>query len=96
MDPEPSSFLALLVTNNINVVLGFVLLIVLLICSAMISGAEVALFSLSKSDLEDENLKGKKQIQIISKLLVRPKKLLATILVANNFINIGIVILFAF
>ncbi len=62
----------------------------------MISGAEVALFSLSKSDLEDENLKGKKQIQIISKLLVRPKKLLATILVANNFINIGIVILFAF
>lgn len=96
MDPEPSSFLALVVTNNINVVLGFVLLIVLLICSAMISGAEVALFSLSKSDLEDENLKGKKQIQIISKLLVRPKKLLATILVANNFINIGIVILFAF
>ena len=96
MDPEPSSFLALLVTNNINVVLGFVLLIVLLICSAMISGAEVALFSLSKSDLEDEDLKGKKQIQIISKLLVRPKKLLATILVANNFINIGIVILFAF
>ena len=62
----------------------------------MISGAEVALFSLSKSDLEDENLKSKKQIQIISKLLVRPKKLLATILVANNFINIGIVILFAF
>ncbi|WP_281847783.1 gliding motility-associated protein GldE [Olleya namhaensis] len=96
MDPEPSSFLALVVANNINVVLGFVLLIVLLICSAMISGAEVALFSLSKSDLEDENLKGKKQIQIISKLLVRPKKLLATILVANNFINIGIVILFAF
>jgi gliding motility-associated protein GldE len=96
MDPEPSSFLALLVTNNINVVLGFVLLIVLLICSAMISGAEVALFSLSKSDLEDEDLKDKKQIQIISKLLVRPKKLLATILVANNFINIGIVILFAF
>ncbi|MGB6269479.1 MAG: gliding motility-associated protein GldE, partial [Olleya sp.] len=38
----------------------------------------------------------KKQIKIITKLLARPKKLLATILVANNFINIGIVILFAF
>lgn len=62
----------------------------------MISGAEVALFSLTKSDLEDENLQDKKQIQILSKLLARPKKLLATILVANNFINIGIVILFAF
>lgn len=62
----------------------------------MISGAEVALFSLTKSDLEDENLQDNKQIQILSKLLARPKKLLATILVANNFINIGIVILFAF
>jgi putative hemolysin len=96
MDPEPSSFLAFVISDNINIVLGFVLLVVLLICSAMISGAEVALFSLTKSDLEDEALQGKKQIQIISKLLVRPKKLLATILVANNFINIGIVILFAF
>ncbi|WGD36031.1 gliding motility-associated protein GldE [Olleya sp. YS] len=96
MDPEPSSFIALIITDNINVALGFVLLIVLLICSAMISGAEVALFSLSKSDLEDEAIQNKKQIQIITKLLARPKKLLATILVANNFINIGIVILFAF
>ena len=96
MDPEPSSFIALIISDNINVALGFVLLIVLLICSAMISGAEVALFSLSKSDLEDEALQSKKQIQIITKLLIRPKKLLATILVANNFINIGIVILFAF
>ncbi|RAJ11767.1 gliding motility-associated protein GldE [Olleya aquimaris] len=96
MDPEPSSFIALIITDNINVALGFVLLIVLLICSAMISGAEVALFSLSKTDLEDEAIQNKKQIQIITKLLARPKKLLATILVANNFINIGIVILFAF
>ena len=48
MDPEPSSFIALIISDNINVALGFVLLIVLLICSAMISGAEVALFSLTK------------------------------------------------
>lgn len=96
MDPEPTSFLAFIQTDNLNIIFGFVLLIVLLICSAMISGAEVALFSLTKSDLEDENLQDKKQIQILSKLLARPKKLLATILVANNFINIGIVILFAF
>ncbi|WP_054852128.1 gliding motility-associated protein GldE [Olleya sp. ITB9] len=96
MDPEPTSFLAFIQTDNLNIIFGFVLLIVLLICSAMISGAEVALFSLTKSDLEDENLQDNKQIQILSKLLARPKKLLATILVANNFINIGIVILFAF
>lgn len=96
MDPEPSCFILLLASTNINIVLGFVLLIVLLICSALISGAEVALFSLSRTDLEDEELAAKNQIKIITKLLERPKKLLATILVANNFINIGIVILFAF
>lgn len=96
MDPEPSCFILLLASTNINIVLGFVLLVVLLIGSALISGAEVALFSLSRTDLEDEELAAKNQIKIITKLLERPKKLLATILVANNFINIGIVILFAF
>ena len=96
MDPEPSCFILLTASANFDMVLGFALLIVLLIGSALISGAEVALFSLTRTDLEDEELAAKNQIKIITKLLERPKKLLATILVANNFINIGIVILFAF
>jgi len=58
----------------------------------MISGSEVALFSLSKSQLKNEY--NSSYIEIIKKLLVNPNKLLATILVANNFINIAIVILF--
>ena len=58
----------------------------------MISGSEVALFSLSKSQLKNEDKSG--YIQLIQKLLSNPNKLLATILVANNFINIAIVILF--
>jgi gliding motility-associated protein GldE len=66
-----------------------------LVCSALISGAEVALFSLSKSDLEPQENTPSKALEIINALLRRPKKLLATILVANNFINIGIVLLFA-
>ena len=76
--------------------MSIILLFILLLCSALISGAEVALFSLTRSDLNSGLEESSKQIQIISKLLERPKKLLATILVANNFINIGIVILFAF
>ncbi len=65
-------------------------------CSALISGAEVALFSLTKTDL-DEGLENKSPaMQIIASLLERPKKLLATILVANNFINIAVVLLFSF
>jgi len=96
LDPEPARFLALLISIEYSVIFGFILLFVLLLCSALISGAEVALFSLTQSDIE-ENLNEKHAaISIISKLLDRPKKLLATILVANNFINIGIVILFAY
>lgn len=64
----------------------------MLISSGLISGSEVALFSLSKSQLK--NKENNNQVNIISKLLLTPNKLLATILVANNFINIGIVILF--
>ena len=75
--------------------LGLVLLFVLLLCSALISGAEVSLFSLTQANIDEELESESKHIQIISKLLEKPKKLLATILVANNFINIAIVLLFA-
>lgn len=96
MDPEPTSLVILLSNDNVSLTLGIVLLVVLLFCSALISGAEVALFSLTRSDLENELHKGSKSFEIIIKLMERPKKLLATILVANNFINIAIVILFAY
>jgi|TARA_X000001036_G_scaffold72393_1_gene63872 gliding motility-associated protein GldE len=68
------------------------LLVILLIGSALISGSEVALFSLSKSDIKSKL--DLKSFNIISNLLEQPNKLLATILIVNNLINIGIVILF--
>jgi putative hemolysin len=94
LDPEPSLFFAYAIDTN--VVFGFTGIVVLLFCSALISGAEVALFSLSQKDIDktvqENNSKGK----IIAKLLEKPKKLVATLLVANNFINISIVLLFSF
>ena len=78
-----------------TLILGIASVLILLLCSALISGAEVALFSLTQADLEASKEQGSKSIHIITQLLKRPKKLLATILVANNFINIGIVLLFA-
>ena len=94
MDPEPSLFFEY--TIDANLVFGFTGIVVLLFCSALISGAEVALFSLSQKDIDEivqeNNSKGK----IISKLLEKPKKLVATLLVANNFINISIILLFSF
>ena len=68
---------------------------VLLILSALISGSEVAFFSLSPSDLSElKNSKNKSDLGILG-LLEKPKRLLGTILVSNNFINIAIVILAA-
>ena len=96
MDPDPTSFKSLIMAIDVSVVFGFVLLFFLLFCSALISGSEVALFSLTRTDIEKRLDAKSKRILIILSLLERPKKLLATILVANNFINIGIVILFAY
>ena len=82
-------------TEITTLVLAFILLLLLLIGSALISGAEVALFSLTRSDIERLSNDNSGSTVIITSLLKFPKKLLATILVANNFINIAIVILFA-
>ena len=76
------------------VILSCVLLL-LLICSALISGSEVAFFSLNASDLEslEEN---NAENERINNLLKQPEELLGTILIANNFVNVGIVILSSF
>ncbi|WP_372938233.1 gliding motility-associated protein GldE [Seonamhaeicola sp.] len=96
MDPDPASFLSLVIVLNYSMISGFALLFLLLLCSALISGAEVALFSLTKNDIEQGLETNSKRMQVVAKLTERPKKLLATILVANNFINIATVILFAY
>ncbi|WP_299102395.1 gliding motility-associated protein GldE [uncultured Winogradskyella sp.] len=96
MDPEPTVLIINLIVNSTSFISSILLLIILLICSALISGAEVALFSLTKSDLKEGLENELPAMQIIVTLLERPKKLLATILVANNFINIAVVLLFAF
>lgn len=62
----------------------------------MVSAAEVALFSLTQNDIVTLAEENASKANLISKLLQRPKKLLATILVANNFSHIGVVIIFSF
>lgn len=74
--------------------LNIAVLVVLLICSALVSGAEVALFGLSPTEANEIEEQKTPQGNILIKLLERPKKLLATILIANNAINIGVVLLF--
>jgi gliding motility-associated protein GldE len=94
LDPEPSLLFS--ANLDINLLIGFVGIFILLFLSAIVSGAEVALFSLSQKNIDDTLHENSSKGKIISKLLDRPKKLLATLLVANNFLNIGVVILFSF
>ena len=94
MDKEPPSF-SFLENLDTDLILGFAGIFALLFCTAIVSGAEVAFFSLTQKDLDDASVESPEKIKILNRLLERPKKLLATLLVANNFINIGVVILFS-
>ena len=76
-------------------IIKILLIIVLLICSALISGSEVAFFSLSKTDLKKISSSNARNLKLIALLRANPRRLLATLLVSNNFINISIVLLLA-
>ena len=95
MDPSPSSFLLSFsqIFQPIDFELGLSIfcVLILVVLSALLSGSEVAMFSISNKqrfDLEDQNKNANKRVLT---LLKEPKKLLATILIANNFINVSIV-----
>ena len=95
MDPDSASLFFGLFEIHVSFVIQLCSLLFLLIASGLISGAEVAFFSLTKEHLESEKEKISRQMEITKKLLKQPKRLLATILITNNFINIAIVLLFA-
>ena len=100
MDPEPlQNLIFLFISFNpftTGIFWGIVSAILLLFSSALVSGSEVAYFSLSpvqKSKLKELDTK---KSNLILSLLSKPEKLLATILIANNFINVGIVMISAY
>ncbi len=75
-----------------NVVVLGIVAIVLLLLSAMASGSEVAFFSLTRSDLEELESRSDVAAKRVLELLSNRDRLLATILVANNMVNICLVI----
>ena len=94
MDPDPEHLSLLFASFDIILALNGIILILLLISSALISGSEIAFFSLNQTDINELSNNGKEKNVVVT-LLERPRKLLATILITNNFINILIVLLFA-
>lgn len=75
-----------------DAIIGLLISLLLLVLSGLISASEVAFFSFSpkdRSDLEESDLKKDKNI---IRLLQIPQKLLATILIGNNFVNITLIL----
>lgn len=100
MEPDPGEYhlllleaIPLLAIEPLPIVLTLLGIGLLLYCSAMISGSEVAYFSISSEDVEGLQKEKEPSSNRIVKLLESPKYLLATILIANNFLNIAIVVL---
>ena len=99
--PEPySHFASPLLTAvqqiPVDALIGIGAVFILLFLSALVSGSEVAFFSLTHNQIEQiRKLKNARDKQVLS-LLERPKRLLATILIANNIINISVIIISSF
>lgn len=85
------SLLAAINTQSATVLV--LLLIILVIVSFWVSGAELAFFSLNQKDINNLKTKQFDEYRRIVKLLDDPKALLASIIVANSFVNIGIIII---
>ena len=94
---EPAFFIillqAVLMPLTTGAVIGIVVVVILLFCSAMISGSEVAFFSLSPQHIKMLKEQPSRKEQLVLSLLEKPERLLANILITNNFINVGIVII---
>ena len=101
-DPDPLIGLLTVVSNNfykgfpeqpIGAIIGLVVLVLLLIASALISSSETAFFSLQPADVEDLESRTDAKSKLVLKLREKPKTLLATILIGNNFVNVTITLL---
>ncbi len=80
---------------TIGIIIAIIIVLLLLFSSAMISGSEVAYFSLSAAEKQKLKKPGRTNQRVLENL-DNPEKLLATILVTNNFVNVGIIILTAY
>lgn len=77
-------------------IIGIAVVVILLFGSAMISGSEVAFFSLTPQHINTLKEQSSRKEQLVLNLLEKPERLLANILITNNFINVGIVIIASF
>ena len=95
-EPDPSwlSFFSITIQPiTADVILAGVVVLLLLFISAIISGSEVAFFSFSPQDIDTLRKEKSRKKEVVLSLVEKKDQLLASILITNNFVNIGIVIL---
>jgi putative hemolysin len=101
-DSDPDIQLVSIILNTFTgeispgIIFSLIFILLLLVCSALISGAEIAYFSLNPTHLKEIKSRESSINKLILSHLKIPKRLLATILISNNFVNVGIVILSTF
>ena len=97
MDPGPGNFAhIILLETDLNGILTeagqYLLFFMLIVASFFASGSEAAFFSLSKAEIKDLKDDDSARAQRVWRLINRPKKLLATILITNNLMNVGAIL----
>jgi len=93
-----SLFLSGIILNPpaFKIITGLIALVILLLASAILSASEVAYFSFGPEDIENLKADNTKKFQTVARLCNMPEKLLSTILIATNTLNVIIVLLAAF
>ena len=99
-DQPPSNLNSLILLSafiaegaTVDLVLYILAIIFLLLLSALISGSEVAFFSLTANELKELKDEGTNASQRALDMLLKPRYLLATILIGNNLVNVAIVVI---
>ena len=85
-----------LLYNHPYIIFVFLFVFLLVLLSGLVSGSEVAFFSLNNKDLEKIKASKTNSLRSSIKLLKTPEALLATILILNNLINVAIITISAF
>ncbi len=96
MDPDPLSILQIALPVFTPAVSDYILttlLLLLIILNAIISGSEVAFFSLREDDLKDENSHPKPITARVNELMKKPEKLLASIVLTNILLNVVVTVI---
>jgi putative hemolysin len=98
LESEPyQTIVAVIITSGafsspLGIGVGIVVMIILLIISAFVSASEVAYFSLSPGEINKLKESKNRFNQMVISHLTTPDRLLATILITNNFVNVGVVV----